>query len=435
MNTTPPPVPAPRHEIIGLDTIQPRPVNWLWQGYIPQGMISILDGDPGLGKSTLLLDIAARVTRGDPMPDGTGGGRPRGVVILSAEDSLEQVIRPRLDAARADVKRVVAVRMRNHDGTTREPIITRADLAAVKDAIKEVDAALVIIDPLVAYLPDDVNANRDQDVRRSLSLLRDLSEETGAAVISIRHLRKGEAVNALYRGGGSIGIIGACRVGLLVASDPDDETGERQILAVTKCNLCRKATAWAFRINAMTLDDQPRIEWLGPTNHNATALLALPTDAEERGATADAAAFLRDALADGPRPARDIQREAREAGIADRTLTRAKSRVGVRATKTGAPGKSGQRWIWNLAPDACHVGPLRENIPSEEGQAPSKSLSFLEEGHDSYLDPFDTPKKAMLSADLAPFVTSTDPRVVPCRNCGGVNLDPAGCCLTCHPVV
>ena len=212
----------PEVVITHLSTVKPLPLEWLWQGYIPAGMITIIDGDPGLGKSMLTLDLVAKVTRGLPMPGqpAESAGRPRGAVLLSAEDDLAHTIVPRLIAAGADLDRVVVVSLRERDGTSREPIITPADLEAVEKAIVEVDAAIVIIDPLVAYLPATASANRDQDVRRTLAPLADLAERTGAAVVVVRHLRKAAADNALYRGGGSIAFIGAARVGLLRGSRP-----------------------------------------------------------------------------------------------------------------------------------------------------------------------------------------------------------------------
>ncbi len=222
--------PGPEVVITRLSSVEPLTLDWFWSGYVPAGMLTILEGDPGLGKSLVTLDLVARVSCGRELPgEPSGLVRPaRGAVLLSAEDDLARTIRPRLDAAGADVQRVAIVGLRERDGTTREPVISPADLREIEKAIAAVDAALLVIDPLVAYLPDTVNANRDQDVRRSLSPLADLGERTGAAIVAVRHLRKAGAENPIYRGGGSIGIIGAARAGLLVARDPDDPTGERR---------------------------------------------------------------------------------------------------------------------------------------------------------------------------------------------------------------
>ncbi len=148
-----------RPVLTNLSEVEPLPVEWLWRGRIPRGAITILDGDPGLGKSTLTLDLAARVTTARPMPDGTEGV-PGGVVLLSAEDDVARTIVPRLRAAGADCSRVVAFSaVADKDGKEDIPSFP-SDLSALEEAIERVGAVLVIIDPLVAYLDDKVNANK-----------------------------------------------------------------------------------------------------------------------------------------------------------------------------------------------------------------------------------------------------------------------------------
>ena len=141
--------------VLRLADVEPRPVSWLWPGRIPLGKLTVLDGDPGLGKSTLALDLAARVSRHLEMPDGSPGVAG-GVVILSAEDAADDTIVPRLQAAEADLRYIVQVlALRLHDGYERPPVIP-ADLAAIAQAIGESDwevaARLIIIDPFVAFL-------------------------------------------------------------------------------------------------------------------------------------------------------------------------------------------------------------------------------------------------------------------------------------------
>jgi len=372
-----------RAAVTRLADVQPLPVEWLWKGYIPLGMLTVLDGDPGLGKSTALLDIAARLSRGDAMPDGSLGAAAAGVVILSAEDDLARVIRPRLDAMEANVGRIVTVAVRELSGELHDPTICSDDLEAVEQAITEVGARLVIVDPLMAFLPADVNAHRDQDVRRALRELRSLAERTGATVVVIRHFNKAQGGPTLYRGGGSIGIIGAARSGLVLAPDPDDETGAYRVLAVAKSNLSPPVPAFRLRLVADNEGAFPRVSWEGTSTHTAASLLAVPADAVERSALEDAVAFLRDLLGTGAVSTQIVQQEAKRAGVSERTLRRAKDRLRIKARHDGQPGGR-QAWSWELPNEppkvatSSNVGslgasdgrkPLCEAVDTQDGQS------------------------------------------------------------------
>lgn len=333
------------HQVgVFLSEVECEHVSWLWQGRIPLGKITVLDGDPGLGKSTLALDLAARVTRGAPMPDG-GLGVDGGVVILTAEDGLGDTVRPRLEAAGGDSTRVLALQTIGTGDDERA--VSLVDLQALEQAIRRVNAKLVIVDPVMAFLGAQTDSHRDQDVRRCLAPLARLAETTGAAFLIIRHLNKAAGGNPLYRGGGSIGIIGAARSGLLVSKDPDNEN--RRVLASTKSNLSRPPGSLSFE-----LDDRAgavRINWLGASKHSASTLLSEPVNDKDPAALDEAKDFLRVQLADGPLPARELKRLGRDAGISERTLDRAKGALGVRPRKVGQPGASSQGWVWEFPED------------------------------------------------------------------------------------
>ncbi|MBI4506293.1 MAG: AAA family ATPase [Chloroflexi bacterium] len=380
---------GPAPVLVLLADVQPEQVRWLWPGRIPLGKLTILDGDPGLGKSLLTLDLAARVSAGRPMPDGTYGlGAPGGVVLLSAEDDLADTIRPRLDAAGADCSRIGALTAVCADD--KERFATLGDIAVIREAIarlgERVDARLVVIDPLMAYIATD--AHVDADVRSRLAPLTKLAAELGVAVVVVRHLNKAGGGNALYRGGGSIGIIAAARAGLLVAPEPGDATGERRILACTKSSLAKMPPALAYRIEAGAAG-AVRITWLGETAHTASQLLASPAGDDERDAVAEACGFIREALMDGPRPSNDLQREARAAGIADHTLRRARESLGIRPQRLGF-GSAGE-WMWALPEQASRepkmskmpidAHPLGMGIYGADGHlsSPARSLG-VEEG-------------------------------------------------------
>src|SRR5215207_1311682 len=213
----------PTGHTVRLSDVAPESLRWLWPGRIPAGKITLLDGDPGLGKSTLLCEVAARVSRGDPLPgDESEPAAPRGVLLFSAEDDVHDTIRPRIDAAGGDPQRIVFFVAVPDGSETGRPFALPRDLPILDAVIARVDAALVIFDPLVAFLPAGVSASIDQHVRHALGALKASAERSGAAIVVVRHLNKSASANPLYRGLGSVGIIGAARSGLLLAADPDD---------------------------------------------------------------------------------------------------------------------------------------------------------------------------------------------------------------------
>lgn len=370
------------HEIeptlVKMATVSPKPIKWLWPGWLPLGKLIVLDGDPNLGKSVLTLDLAARLSRGDEMPDGSKGDvdGPVPVLMISVEDDPEDTIRPRLDAAGADVERVV------HMPTVREPPVRKAspmgrerlpsvgDIVALRKAIERTGAKLVIVDPLMAFLPGD--AYRDQDVRQALSPLTKLAAELGVTVLVVRHLNKTSSSNAIYRGGGSIGIIGAARVGMLVAQDPDDPSGERRVLATTKSNLARGATR-ALAYHVEDCDGVARVAWEGTSEHNPTTLLASNSDTEKSFRPVDRAeAFLQGLLAEGPVRTTKVIEKASENGIAERTLERARRKLGVKAFRVDFRGP----WMWVLESERSAAGVSQASESANEPAAENVQLTL-----------------------------------------------------------
>jgi hypothetical protein len=343
---------------VRLSDVAPEPLRWLWPGRIPAGKITLLDGDPGLGKSTLLCELAARISRGEPLP-GAGADAappgPRGVLLFSAEDDVFDTIRPRIDAAGGDPQRIAAF-VAVPDGTdTGRPFALPHDLPILEAVVGRLDVALVIIDPLVAFLRPGVSATSDQQVRHALGALKAAAERTGAAIVVVRHLNKSAGANPLYRGAGSIGIIAAARAGLLLAADPDDP--ERRILALTKGNLARSAPALAFRLEDVPGATVARVVWDGESPWTATQLLQtqIADDGDEtRSAVDDARAWLRQTLEAGPRPAAELRHEAAAHGIGEKTLYTARKREGITAYKERVPNG---RWFWLLETTAGEESP------------------------------------------------------------------------------
>jgi hypothetical protein len=334
----------PLPPVVALSQIAPEPLRWLSPGRLAAGKITLLDGDPGLGKSTLLCEFAARISRGDPLPGGDAAP-PRPVVLMSAEDDPYDTIRPRIDAAGGDPRRVIAFATLPNDASNETLGAIPDHLYVIEEIITRTRAALLIIDPLVAFLARGHNANSDQGVRRAFHALKGLAERTGVAIVAVRHLNKSMTANPLYRGGGSIGIIGAARCALLLAPDPDD--AERRILASTKDNLGLPPPSLAFRLLSSPGSDVARVVWEGESQWTAGQLLresasGVPT----HSLLADAREWLRAALADGPRSARDILREARDAGIGRDLLYAARKLESVAIAKERVPGG---RWVWSHA--------------------------------------------------------------------------------------
>lgn len=326
-------------------TVQPERVVWLWRGRLAAGKQTLLDGDPGLGKSTLSLDIAARITTGAVMPGEDTLRDPRGVVLLSAEDGAADTIVPRLVAAGADLERVFIMTGVLPVGGGAEDTATLQHIEAIEAAIRRHDAALLIVDPIMAYLGAETNAHRDQDVRRTLAPLSAMLDRTGCAGLLVRHLNKAVGGAAIYRGGGSIGIIGAARFGLLVARDPEGESA--CVVASVKCNIGKEPPSLRYGLESVNDSDCARVRWddhpVAVTANELLSVGVIDSDSSERD---EARAWLLSFLDAGPRPSPAVFAEGRKAGFSEATLKRARKGLGeqVAAEKTGFDGG----WQWRL---------------------------------------------------------------------------------------
>jgi hypothetical protein len=320
------------------------------------------------------------------------------VILMSAEDGLADTIRPRLDAAGANAENVIAwegVPVVNDEGAVsamRPPSLPR-DIDALGALIVNTGAVLVIVDVLAAYLGSDVDGHRDQDIRRALMPLAKLAERTHTAILVIRHLNKSTGGNAMYRGGGSIGIAGAARSILLAAVDPKDETGNRRVLAVTASNLSAPVPALAYHLAPSEEHGCARVVWEGVSDHTSSTLLAAQVGDEERSAVDEAGDFLRDILASGPVAARDVEKAAREAGVQPRTLRRAKDQLKIRSVKSGM----GASWSWVLpipqggqGVPTLSDGPLG-HVRDDQGVSTPQGGQEVQGGQAQVLDIFGSP--------------------------------------------
>lgn len=366
-----------------LSDVEPEHVTWLWDQYLPLRKLVVVDGDPGLGKSTLAVDLAARVSAGAPMPDGTPG-RKGAVLVLSAEDGLADTIRPRLDAAGGDPARVIAmtgIAAVGEDGRPyTRPVTLPGDIPLIESVTAARGVLLVVVDVLMAYLSGTVDSYRDQDVRRALAPLAAMAERTGCCVLVLRHLSKNGGQRAVYRGGGSIGIIGAARAAFICGPDPGDDTGRRNVFASSKSNLARTPPSLAYTLEPG--GGCACVAWHGESGLRASALLADPETADERAERDEAAEWLAAWLSGhgGEGKAGDIIRAAAKDGIVPRTLQRARRKAHVSTERVGY-GRDGC-WVWRLpAPAGDPIGDTKTpKTPGSEDQTSMASIDAYDGG-------------------------------------------------------
>jgi hypothetical protein len=355
-----------------LSAIQPEVIKWLWPERIPFGMLSMLAGDPGLGKSTLSVDIAARVSRAGV-----------DVLLLSAEDHAAATIRPRAEAAGADLAKVHVVAM-SADGMD-EGLRLPDDCDALDALVSQYAAGLVVIDPLMAHMADKVDSHSDKSSRTALAPVHRMAERRGCAVMFILHLNKAKGADPTYRTGGSIAVPAAVRSALLWARDPEDPDGDRgsqRVLAHFKSNLGPLAESITYNIETAQLADEitaPRLRKIGTSATSGADLLSAATG-EERTERSEAIEILESELAEGPRSVKSVKAACLSAGVSPRTLDRAKSALGVRSKREGGIGPDGE-WIWDLplrTPSLSTPTPyppggvLSRNGSVEPDRAPSK---------------------------------------------------------------
>jgi hypothetical protein len=345
-----------RGGVTWLDDVEEEKLDWLWRGYIPFRKVTLLDGDPGIGKSTLSLDLVARFSRGVEFPFAERH-LPRGVtLIVSGEDDIADTIKPRLRAAGADMSRVATLALRTDPETgVTLPFSVPEDMPSLSDALGESEAAFVIIDPITAFLSERVQSHNDASVRKAMTPLTQLAQKSGAAFLLLRHLNKDTSVGkALYRGGGSIAFSGSARSVLLAAEKPEGDGV--MVLAQTKGNLAKRGQARSVEWRLVSWDedpDIPQVKWLGVTELSADDLLRSHDGRRDDHAQRDAVAFLRLVLADGPKPSKEVAREARGAGITETTLKRARDREGVHAYRERDDEGRTKGWWQHLTSQEC----------------------------------------------------------------------------------
>ncbi|MEI8375064.1 MAG: AAA family ATPase [Planctomycetota bacterium] len=330
--------------IIRMDTVQPRKVDWLWLNRIPTGKLVSLFGMPGLGKSMVLLDFAARTTVGADWPDGAPGGSPGGVVILSGEDDPEDTLRPRLDAAGADcslISLVASVTLTDaKTKKTAERLVNlQSDLASIEKAILATpNCKLFILDPINCYL-GKCDSHKNAEVRGILGPVAEMCARLGVTCIFLGHLNKSMNGPAMFKAAGSMAFVAAARVAYVIAESQDDPN--TRLFLPVKNNLAPNIGGLSFTVVADE-NEQPRVEWDSqPVCTTADEALS-HNPQQSRGNVKSDGEWLSAQLANGAVFTDELIANGKAVGISRNRLFKAKDEIGAFARKTGFTGK----WEW-----------------------------------------------------------------------------------------
>lgn len=333
--------------------IKAEPIRWLWPYRIARGKVTVIAGHPGLGKSQITASLAGIVSQGGVWPDGSKCERGS-VLMVSGEDDPADTIRPRLEAAGADLERVHILdaieEIDERGGVVLRSFNLKADLARLEGKLEQIgDVRLLSIDPITAYL-GDTDSHKNADVRALLAPLADLAARFGTAILGVSHLSKAGGQKALLRVSGSLAFVAAARAAYLVAEDEENEG--RRLLLPMKNNIGPDKTGFSFRIESESLAagiQTSRVVWDSqPVTVTADQILGNEGESgEERSALEEARDFLSEALAGGPLESRQLQRDADGAGIAPATLRRAATSLRI----VKKPGAFQKGWRWSLPPE------------------------------------------------------------------------------------
>lgn len=303
--------------------VESQAVDWLWYPYIPYGKITILQGDPGEGKTTFALKLAALLSTGAPLPDGSITD-PVSVIYQSAEDSASDTIKPRLESMGADCSKIAFIQSRD----------SRLSLTddCLREAIQKTKARLLILDPLQAFIPEDRDMMRTVDMRHVMSQLSMIADESNCAVLIIGHMTKAATNKGIYRGIGSVDIAAIARSILLIGRQTED--ADLRIMVQIKNNLAPKGTGIGF-----VFDDRGSVTWQElDLEYGSQDILSKPTAPK----CSKAEELLLEILEQGETLANDVYEAGFSAGIRKRTIDKAKKKLAVQSIRREG------RWYWQL---------------------------------------------------------------------------------------
>ena len=296
-----------------MDNVTPRDVAFLWEPYLVQGAVNLLEGDPGVGKTYLLCALAAAISSGGYLP-GRPVGKPANVLFMSAEDDPETTLVRRLAKMNADLARI--------SFATRYFRLEEEALGWIESHVTKLDVKLLILDPLLAYMQGGIDMNKANETRPFLSRLRELAQATGCTIVGLRHLTKADKEKAIFRGLGSVDIAAAVRSIVQVGYHPDDKN--IRVMCHEKHNLSWRGPSQMYALEGGNgRSDVPQLSWKGECDLTASDL-GRPVAKPGRPATAstNAEAFVKGFLRDGPKEKRELDDAALELGIKETTLRR-----------------------------------------------------------------------------------------------------------------
>jgi len=318
-------------KLINMDTVEVEQIEWLLYPFIPYGKVTIIQGDPGEGKTTMVLQIIAKLTRGEPiLPTDSATenkeniAAPVNVIYQTAEDGLGDTIKPRLLAAGADCSKVLVI------DDTDQPL-TMADIR-LEEAIIQTKAKMVVLDPIQGFLGAEVDMHRANEIRPLMKRIAVLAEKYHCAIILIGHMNKNSNGKSSYRGLGSIDFQAAARSVLIVGRIKEEP--ETRVVCHTKSSLAPEGKSIGFR-----LDKNNGFEWIGEYDISADELLNGDVKGQK---SRKAKEFLLEILADGGMAQKKILEEAAKRGIKGKTLRNAKMELEIDSVKRQ------NQWYWIL---------------------------------------------------------------------------------------
>ena len=311
-------------KIISMDEVPVEEVEWLWYPYIPFGKLTIIHGDGGEGKTTLILQLAALLSRGEKLPCDSTEREPIKVIYQTAEDGLGDTIKPRLLAGNADCSQIKVI-------DESEATLTMLD-ERIEKAIVETGARALILDPVQAYIGAKVDMNRANEVRAVLSQLGRIAGQYRCAIILVGHLNKAQGNKSNYRGLGSIDFQATARSVLIVGRLKDNP--QIRVMVQDKSSLAPEGEPIAFE-----LSKENGFRWLGHYDISVDDLLSgIPKEKKSEQAENLILAY----LSKGKYPQKKLVKKAQAIGISKRVLDEAKKALNVRSLKEGS------QWYWEL---------------------------------------------------------------------------------------